>query len=118
MRVGNRERDTSRDIGGDGEGVQVFFGRHPESPRVCRRRQLLRGWGYDDRRDDQRPLQGRGHPSAWSVVILRSRRVRDADLGRLVQQSPASGAHRQHSAGRSRGALLRSARRAANGSVT
>ena len=38
---------------------------------------------------------------------LRSRRVRDAGMGRLVQQSPAAGAHRQHPAGRSRAALLR-----------
>jgi glycosidase len=33
--------------------------------------------------------------------------VRDTDLGRLVQQSPAAAAYRQHPAGRSRGTLLR-----------
>ncbi|MBK8083598.1 MAG: GNAT family N-acetyltransferase [Devosia sp.] len=39
-------------------------------------------------------------------------------MGRLVQQSPAAGAHRQHPAGRSRGTLLRHARNAGHGSVT
>ena len=38
--------------------------------------------------------------------------------GRLVQQSPAAGAHRQHPAGRGRGALLRHAGPACYGSVT
>jgi len=38
--------------------------------------------------------------------------------GRLVQQPPDHGAHRQHAAGRSRGTLLRRAKRAAQGSVT
>jgi hypothetical protein len=55
-------------------------------------------------------------PSVGSVV--RSRRVRDPGMGRLVQQSPADGAHRQHPAGRGRGALLRHARRAQTGGVT
>ena len=48
-----------------------------------------------------------GHSPARTVAELRDRRVRDADLGRLVQQSPAAAAHRQHPAGRSRGTLLR-----------
>ena len=61
------------------------------------------------RRNHQRPLQGRGHPSAWTMALMRGRRVRHARMGRLVQQSPAAGTHRQHPAGRSRGALLRHA---------
>src|SRR5882672_786510 len=39
-------------------------------------------------------------------------------MGRLVQQSPAAGAHRQHPAGRGRGALLRHAGPTSHGSVT
>jgi hypothetical protein len=88
-------------------------GRHRALGRQ-RRRQLRQR----SRRDDQRPLQGRGDPSARTVAELRGRRVRDADLGRLVQQSPAAGAHRQHPAGRSRGTLLRHAGRASHGGVT
>ncbi len=49
---------------------------------------------------------------------LRGRRVRHARMGRLVQQPPAAGAHRQHPAGRSRGTLLRHAGRASHGRVT
>jgi hypothetical protein len=52
------------------------------------------------------------------MALVRGRRVRHADLGRLVQQSPATGAHRQHPAGRSRGTLLRHAGRTGHGSVT
>src|ERR1700722_102350 len=40
---------------------------------------------------------------------LRGRRVRDAGMGRLVQQPAAPGAHRKHTAGRSRATLLRHA---------
>jgi transposase InsO family protein len=46
------------------------------------------------------------HPSAWAVAFVRSRRVRDAGMGRLVQQSPAALAHRQHPTRRSRSRLL------------
>jgi len=70
------------------------------------------------RRNDQRPLQGRGHPSTRPVALLRSGRVRHARMGRLVQQSPAVGAHRQHPADGSRGTLLRHAGTAGHGSVT
>jgi hypothetical protein len=35
-------------------------------------------------RDDQWPLQSRGHSSAGAVAKLRGRRVRDVDMGRLV----------------------------------
>jgi putative transposase len=56
--------------------------------------------------------------STRSLAELRSRRVRDADLGRLFQQSSASGAYRQHPTGGSRGTLLRYAKRAEAGGVT
>lgn len=56
------------------------------------------------------PLQGRGNPSSGALAILRGHRVRHADLGRLVQSSPAAGAYRQHPAGRSRRTLLLHAR--------
>ena len=55
--------------------------------------------------------QGRGHPSTRTVAQLRGRRVRNLRVGGLVQQSPTSGAHRLHPAGRSRGTLLRHAER-------
>ena len=79
-----------------------------------RRRQLRQC----SRRNDQRSLQGRGDPSTRTMALVRGRRVRDAGMGGLVQQSPAAGAHRQHPAGRSRGALLRHAGRASHGRVT
>ena len=79
-----------------------------------RRRQLRQR----ARRDHQRPLQGRGHPSARAMAELRGRRVRHPRMGRLVQQSPPAGAHRQHPAGRSRGTLLRHAGRTRHGGVT
>ena len=59
------------------------------------------------RRNHQRSLQGRGHPPTRTMASMRGRRVRHARMGGLVQQSTASGAHRQHPAGRSRGTLLR-----------
>src|SRR5690606_10610275 len=46
-------------------------------------------------------------PSARAMALVRGCRVRDAGMGRLVQQSPAARTHRQHPAGRSRGTLLR-----------
>src|SRR5258708_24799044 len=52
------------------------------------------------------------------MALVRSRRVCHARMGRLVQPSPAAGAHRQHSPGRSRRPLLRYARTASHGSVT
>ena len=54
--------------------------RHRTFRRQCRR-QLRQRAGLDD----QRPLQGRSHPSPWTVAQLRSSRVRHVDLGRLVQ---------------------------------
>src|SRR5262249_49427331 len=66
----------------------------------------------------QRSLQGRDHPSARTMAVIRSRRVRDAGMGGLVQQSAALGADRQHPAGRSRGTLLRHAGTTCQGSVT
>jgi len=69
-------------------------------------------------RDKPWPLQNRGRPSARTVALLRGGRVRHTGMGRLVQQSPAAGAYRQHPAGRSRGTLLRHAGRASHGSMT
>jgi hypothetical protein len=65
-----------------------------------------------------RSLQGRDHPSARAMAVIRSRRVRDAGMGGLVQQPAALGAHRQHPAGRSRGTLLRHAGTTCHGGVT
>src|SRR4051812_21773408 len=65
-----------------------------------------------------RSLQGRDHPSARSMAVIRSRRVRDAGLGGLVQQPAALGAHRQHPASRGRGTLLRHAGTTCHGGVT
>jgi hypothetical protein len=59
-------------------------------------------------RDDQRPVQGRGHPPSRPVAQLRGRRIRHPRMGRLVQQPPPARAHREHPARRSRGQLLRS----------
>ena len=52
------------------------------------------GDSYDNRPrgNDQWPLQGRGHPSARIMADHGSRRIRNARMGRLVQQSPAAGA--------------------------
>jgi len=93
--------------------------------RTMTRMQLVRtlaAWrpdltGYRDV-EGQRSLQGRGHPSARAVTVVRRRRVRDIGMGRLVQQSPAAGADWQHPAGRGRGALLRHAGPTSHGSVT
>src|SRR4051794_8571755 len=52
------------------------------------------------------------------MALVRSRRVRDAGMGRLVQQPATPGAHRQHTAGRSRATLLRHAGRTSHGSMT
>src|SRR4029078_888497 len=52
------------------------------------------------------------------MAVIRSRRVRDAGMGGLVQQPAALGAHRQHPAGRSRGTLLRHAGTPCHGGMT
>src|SRR5262249_14531444 len=52
------------------------------------------------------------------MAVIRSRRVRDAGMGGLVQQSAALGADREHPAGRSRGTLLRHAGPTCHGGVT
>ena len=67
--------------------------------------------------NDQRSLQGRDHSSTRAMAVIRSRRVRDAGMGGLVQQPAALGAHRQHPAGRSRGTLLRHAGTPCHGGV-
>jgi hypothetical protein len=65
-----------------------------------------------------RSLQGRDHPSARAMAVIRSRRVRDAGLGGLVQQPAALWSHRQHPASRSRGTRLRHAGTTCHGGVT
>ena len=57
-------------------------------------------------------------PSARAMAKLRSRRVRDPGMGGLVQQPATPGAHRQHSAGRSRATLLRHAGTIRHGGMT
>jgi hypothetical protein len=59
-------------------------------------------------RDDQRPVQGRGDPSAL-VADSGSRGTGHARLGGLVQQHALAGADREHPAGRSRSRLLSTA---------
>jgi putative transposase len=70
------------------------------------------------RRNDQRSLQGRGHPSARTMAQLRSRGVRHARMGRLVQPPSSSGAHREYSASRGRRTILRHAGRTSYGRIT
>ena len=60
-----------------------------------------------DERERIKTLDDRGHPSAWAMAVARSRRVRHAGMGGLVQQPPTAGADRQHSASRSGSELLR-----------
>jgi putative transposase len=52
-------------------------------------------------------VQSRGHPSSRPLAQLRSRRIRNPRMGRLVQQPPPSRAHREHPTRRSRSKLLR-----------
>lgn len=54
-----------------------------------RRRQLRQR----TRQNDQRVLQGRGHPSARTMTQLRGGRVRYLGMGRLVQPPANFGAH-------------------------
>lgn len=83
---------------------------------VCRKR--WRQLRQRSRRNDQRSLQGRGHPSARTMAKLRSRGVRHARMGRLVQPPSPSGTHREYSASRSRGAVLHHAGPASYGRIT
>jgi len=82
------------------------------------RRQRRRCLRQCSRRDDQRPLQSRGHPSVWPMALVRGRGVRDVGMGKLVQSPADSGADRQHPAGRSRATLLHHAGAAAHRGVT
>ena len=75
-----------------------------KQPQKLRRRQLRQR----SRRDDQRALQSRGDPSAWTLALLGGRRVRHTRMGRLVQQPQASRTDRQRTAGRGRSRPLRS----------
>jgi hypothetical protein len=52
------------------------------------------------------------------MAELRGRRVRHPRMGRLVQQPKAPGAHRQHTASRSRATLLRHAGTTGRGGIT
>lgn len=79
-----------------------------------KRRQLRQRLG----RNDQRTLQGRGHPPARTMAVVRSRRIRHAGMGRLVQQQAAARTDRQHPARRSRRTILRHAGRHPHGSIT
>jgi hypothetical protein len=79
-----------------------------------RRRQLRQRLG----RDDQWPIQGRGHPSAWPVTQLRGCRICDPRLGRLVQPSATTLTHLQHPTRRSRSTMLCCHQRNGFGSVT
>ena len=57
------------------------------------------------------------HIGAGAMVVITSRRVRDAGIGGLVQQRRLFGTHRPHPAGRSRATLLRHAGRISHGST-
>jgi hypothetical protein len=57
-----------------------------------RRRQLRQRFGGEH----QRPLQDRGDPQMRTVALARSRRVRHAGMGRVVQQPPPARAYRKH----------------------
>ena len=61
------------------------------------------GDSYDKRlgRDHQRPLQSRSHTPAWTLAQLRGCRIRDPQMGRLVQPSAAARTYRQYPARRS-----------------
>jgi putative transposase len=52
------------------------------------------------------------------VAILRSRRIRDIGMGRLVQQQAAARTHRERTASRSRKAILRDAERNSRRRIT
>ena len=57
-------------------------------------------------RDHQRTLQGRGHSSTRAMAVVRSRRICQPGIGRLVQKSPADGADRQHRQPRPKSATM------------
>jgi len=68
-------------------------------------------------RDDQRPLQDRGHSPARAMALPRGRRVRHARMGRLVQHPASARADRQHPARRGRTTLPRRTGDSRRGSV-
>ena len=59
------------------------------------------------RRNSDRPVQNRGHPSAWAMAVIGRRRIRHARMGGLVQQPSTTRANRQHSASRGGSELFR-----------
>ena len=82
------------------------------------RRQRRQQASHRPGRNDQWPVQGRGHPPARSMAQLRCRGTRHIRTGRLVQQSPPVGAHGQHPAPRSRGRLPCGSGKIRHGRVT
>jgi hypothetical protein len=69
-------------------------------------------------RDDHRALQDRAHKSARSLAAPRSRGIRDARMGRLVQSPSAAGANRERTAGGARGDVLFFNESTADGGLT
>lgn len=64
-----------------------------------------------------RPLQGRGHSPARPMAVVRDRRVFHPRMKRLVQPSAPDGAHKKHTAPRSRSDLFRDPGQSAAGCV-
>lgn len=60
----------------------------------------------------------RFHPPARTMAVVRSRRIRHARMGRLVQQQAVARADRKHPARRSRKTILRHAGRHTHRSIT
>jgi len=81
---------------------RLGLGRH-RAVRRPRRRQPRQRPGQDG----QRPVQGRGDPSARPLAQPHSRRVRRPRWGGRVQQPPSPGTDRDHPAGRGRSKPLR-----------
>ena len=87
-------------------GVQYVSIRYTERLRRGRhralRRQRRRQLRQCARRDDQRPVQDRGDPSARPVAQCRDGGIRHSRMGRLVQQSSLARTDRKYPARRSR----------------
>jgi hypothetical protein len=66
---------------GAAQGISIKYTEPGQSRRRAFGRQRRRFLRQCSRRNDQRPLQGRGDPSTRSMAQLRSRRVRDPGMG-------------------------------------